>query len=963
MSTATIDDLPWLSKRDINVLWDIVKLAEGSSDTPYRALFAAYDSVLDDNGINKNQDQIYFRFLLRMRRGLVPEADIRSQFEALLLEHGVQIKFYRPNDNDVQAEETAEIDLQSEETDITREEVQTPARRASFTSLYDQDPSQYSLQPELQHKLPVRPRSQNTAFDLQRYSAKNVRFQSTEQLYSPIRQARHSRPATPQATAPDLFELEVEAKAHRFKHLAARACTLFRHWHTLASARRQRSTHLTHLAESKYAATLKGDALEQWRAVLSSRLQARETENFFDTLEKKAQKAYDLFLLTKAFTHWAQATSDEIARTSAARRHVLRTRYFNAWRDITVVNELKVRRVQLSRVFTTWRRRSSLLRSHAEVAQSTFESRITATAYRQLFWTFCDRRAPVWYGNKLRIQYFERWRLLTQQSTIRQRWGTDFAQLKLLRNVLLRWAARSSAVGQDTERALAFRSRWLLGPAIESLSREVQLAPLQHQVSHAADARVLRAVLAIWSDKARRAAVAARINETRLMRNAWTAWNDRLRCRVMQRTIDDRVLVQILYRWVLAERCALFNRVAEERQKSWVLGRWADKLNRVRIDLGQAESTLLESNQRRSAVSVLRHWSARTRDLANEHYRAYAIRNQHLASNTLSTWSNRSKQLTDAAGQAQDASEYCLTKHLISLWRAKTKETQKAKRRRAYLTVRNHQHSRLLSTCIDSWKQQSTRIAEDTQLATSTYQAALLEIGTDIFSAWRERSYTILETHAEAEVLDHRRLLKLALHAFINRFQRSREQQSEAESFAAGTRDAARAAVLRRLNWQLFQIRRHRETAESLDTRNLRKRRRAILRHWVERVRQRRDASDARSDPVTNDAGLMQQPSGFRASFRASTTSSSRLPTGIATPAYLKTPSRRPGKARIQTQVNEPLTNTPATTQITPFMNRIQAQYSTGQVRSAKGDFARRLARSRGIEGVPEASPPADRGG
>ena len=80
---------------------------------------------------------------------------------------------------------------------------------------------------------------------------------------------------------------------------------------------------MARIAQNHDQRLLKTQAFSIWAAKLLDKRQAAETEQFFEQYERRATRARDLFLLNKAFTHWAQSTSDEVARTSVARRHVI----------------------------------------------------------------------------------------------------------------------------------------------------------------------------------------------------------------------------------------------------------------------------------------------------------------------------------------------------------------------------------------------------------------------------------------------------------------------------------------------------------------------------------------------------------------------------------------------------------------------------------------------------------------
>lgn len=177
----------------------------------------------------------------------------------------------------------------------------------------------------------------------------------------------------------------------------ARHC--FHAWHDHAVRNQQARQHLGQIALDHDRRILLKQSLGQMRDSLSEK-------RFWKQQERRASRARDLFLLTKAFTHWAQTTSDVVLRTSVAQRHILRTRYFNAWRDITVVNELKCRRLGLRKWFSVWRTRSNKQAINDEMGTALFEEKLVEQAYWKWFWAFCERRAPVWKDARLKGHFF-----------------------------------------------------------------------------------------------------------------------------------------------------------------------------------------------------------------------------------------------------------------------------------------------------------------------------------------------------------------------------------------------------------------------------------------------------------------------------------------------------------------------------------------------------------------------------
>ena len=139
-------------------------------------------------------------------------------------------------------------------------------------------------------------------------------------------------------------------------------------------------------------------ALETWHNRILEKRSIADTERFFVHLEQRAVGARDLYLLHKAFTHWNVEAYEEAQRTSAARRHILRTRTFNAWRDITAVNELKVRRQVLKKFFGVWKRQHVVISGNHTTALQRYEGELVRKIFKRWVRRVWDIKATIWWA-------------------------------------------------------------------------------------------------------------------------------------------------------------------------------------------------------------------------------------------------------------------------------------------------------------------------------------------------------------------------------------------------------------------------------------------------------------------------------------------------------------------------------------------------------------------------------------
>lgn len=803
--------------------------------------------------------------------------------------------------------------------------------------------------------------------------------------------------------------LEKHAGQLRWHQLATRARGMFNDWRATTEELQNQRAAMLQTAQAMAARGLKRDAFEQWRLALEDERQIRETEKFYQSLEAKATKARDLFLLSKAFTHWAQCASEQVLRKTAARKHILKAKYFNAWRDISVVNVLKVRRQGLTKFLHTWTGRTSYLFRLEDQATDFRVAHSTAQAYRSWFWHFCDRRAPAWYTLKLQRALLAKWREATRAARIRRQWSIDFRNLELSRQGLVRWTQRSNAVQDSIFQAANFRHQRLLGPTVEALQRELHFAPLHEQCLQLVDTRIVRIALARWIKQTRAILQARRVDDLRISRNAWTTWNDGLRCRTLSRSINDRIVLQALYKWVLAERLALCERVQLERLVSSIFGRWRTKGNRLAAALGKARHLAKLAQDRRTKASIIVRWTSVATVAGQEEERAQHFRDRNLSSRALRSWISIHRHNVKIDKWAQDARFYIVATKSVKQWREKAVATKKDKRKSAYMTVRRRVKMALARDVLQTWRERASEKLALIQVANEACKERILTTMLELHNYWRGRTTAIRETALQANTLYSAHLVQSHLRVLLYRYREVQDLVVNASAFRSESVADSASTCIRKFNWQLFQVKRLHESAESLQERNKRRHFKNMLRHWADATRSKRRGSateDANpSDRISATAARAESWTPFPGIVHRRQQSAQpampnlldqvpelgpvpSLSSTMATPAYLRTPSRhranqRPSRFSYSAQPHlqnrtsasnvsgsdavqqgsrtvqlpertqipfpstpappptvQPQTQPPLRTQITPFMSRLRTHYG-GQAPSSTGMFQR----------------------
>lgn len=721
----------------------------------------------------------------------------------------------------------------------------------------------------------------------------------------------------------------------------------FRHvltqWSEKAKETKQTRENLFAVAVNRDSITLLRQSFDIWRSSLQQKLQVARTERFFKHLENRAARARDLYLLTKAFSHWAQITSDEIAKTSAARNHILRVKFFNAWREITAVNELKAQRLALKLPFKTWRKRFRQLPRDDVVAVELYQGNLVKRVYWKWFWGFCDKRIPQWRDSRLKWKSLICWlRALRTQRERDQEIDSRNSQF-LLQSTFQMWSQRSRAIKEAQQQADKMQRTKLLKDNVRGWEMQHRLAPIYTQVSNMVDSRIVRHANDLWILRTRMARGAQEFNRHRVLRDAWTAWNNRLRSEILIARIDERLVMQSLYKWVLAARFRLMARIHEQRIKYEVLTKFVMNSQGLNARLVQEERDFKAQRARKLLSSKFSFWRSKLAIQRQREYAAVEFFAPGVLQDSVAVWRERTENIAKLEDWAQNARFYFLMTRTIKQWHASTVITSKRRRQDAYARIRRQVKINIAFETFSTWRSRAAHVAELERQADEVQHAKYFRLSTDLFHTWREATDDRLQGCRDADIYCNRQLAYHYLARWVGPFNSIRIQEANADKFIDIHVAGVAAAQLRKMSLRIFQLRSSFETADAMKDRILRKHFRNMFRHWLDRTRAQQEARPAeQQDPgeheetAETDADEMERWPTLDNAMDVSElvpapdlfqTSSFAPPT----PGYLRSPSKRASRAKAIAQMS----TTPATPIRTPFASRLRAQLTTGRLESS----------------------------
>lgn len=682
-------------------------------------------------------------------------------------------------------------------------------------------------------------------------------------------------------------------------------------WHDTAMQLQQARSQDYFEAAKHDRELLLTQSLDQWRTALDIKRQARRHEErrltHLEHMEDRAVRYREGKNVFKAFTHWATSCEDERLRTAVGKRHMIRFKYFKRWVTIATENQAKIRRILCRKYLAIWREKTMRRQLWQEQAVAHYEEALVRKCKTRWFWHFCSRRVEGWHEQWVEKRIFGRLRSTLQDIRQQQRDGESLYQSRLARATLQTLRERLQVQVRLRNVAEEHHGRTLILSGLRNLQIQTTLAPLAQTWNLKVSLDLHRKAFRIWHLSLTLSRQAGEVDRKRVLQTAWTNWNDALRCRALGQNIDERVLVENLYRWVLQERLRLFQRTIDQRLLRRAFNWWQAKVNEEIDKLAHAERVFAERQRRRRLAFGMLKMNIAMRDREDGERAALELANSRALPKVLESWKEKTDHARRMAKWAADARFYFLCSATLKVWNRRTSDNQHNRRRDAYAQIRARIKIRLVSRCFQQWRTQSNDMTATSAEAERRSHARVAAVGTRGFDTWRAKSSQCAELQVQATQFYDERLLASALSAVVTKHAEHENMEQEALELQRRNELALLGGAFRRIQWVTFMAKQKVVSADACSKRNGDQHVRQMLRHWASqaaaRKSQARDEGEGAGDEEREPDSPSLRPASRAASRSADLTVSSPPPaqrTSNSTPAYLRTPSRsrRAGRFR-----------------------------------------------------------------
>lgn len=573
------------------------------------------------------------------------------------------------------------------------------------------------------------------------------------------------------------------------------------------------------------------------------------SERKLNPLVSRAVQFNHMRIMFRAFDNWRNLASEEAGKLATAERHMLRFRYFNGWKGVTVVQQLKIQRFQKGKFFALWWQERTKLRALEVAARSTDRSNLLHNAFRLWLMHYCDRRAPLWKAENRIRKVFTIWLDQMKLQKAREDYvETTLRPHTLERKQLVHWCAQRQLLLRLETEAHSFRKRSLLHSSIKDWHQTTILTPKASLFTAARTSRATRKMITLWRSRTKLSRNATTFHDIHVLQRAFTMWNHALRCYYVIEDINIRIQAEALYRWSLASRMSQANRNLEMKALTTSFLHWRKRTTEQRTTLDGLVESYSGTKRHLQMLSSLRRWYSGLHKHQQDEESSAAFRRKSLTDGSLRKWRVHTRHIYHLDEQASAARFYISTKAVLKTWRETTHEHQRLRRREAFAVVRRNGKVRLARGMLQRLSNAVVNIHAMDRITSEKAEDKAWQSVFASFASWKARSHSLQTQTAQALHRSAHKVLVSGMQTWTRSLHNIHRCDEAAVSFHAAAVEKEASNYFRQLDRRLFQIRGHDHLASQLRVRHWQKHVKSMLRYWSDRAAALKDGRAKQMD-------------------------------------------------------------------------------------------------------------------
>lgn len=400
-----------------------------------------------------------------------------------------------------------------------------------------------------------------------------------------------------------------------------------------------------------------------------------------------AAAAWDYFLLSKAFTHWANRADEEVQRTQVARRHILRKKCFSAWVGEGEKDESE------SESKAVWFSQLVVIRQWEEVAQAQSEQ-------NRAFHGFAVRKDEHdVVENALSAWYFES----------KMQLAAAIDQARVTMAYLQIWQAEGRWLESAHEEAEGIFCGTMLGRYLRRWSAETRVqerAEVGALPKIASRDDLLRGGLPLaWRQANEEVTGLKKVAVLQDLKEHVKHWVYETRLRAWREQQEQDLLDSAMYRWYCEWRLVLCKRVMEQQDKARFLERWASAAKESSINTRGLRHLAREVRHHESITGFFNATMDALEQLEEGALYARSMILRRWGSKIITQWTGHVKHHQRLENWSRLGRFYAVGEHALSHWRDVRRQEWQRRMRKLYSDFRYRARCDTLQDSLDRWRQ------------------------------------------------------------------------------------------------------------------------------------------------------------------------------------------------------------------------------------------------------------------
>lgn len=560
------------------------------------------------------------------------------------------------------------------------------------------------------------------------------------------------------------------------------------------------------------------------------------------TRSRQIQYARDIYLLRTTLGQWMHKTSAVVNRTNEMRTRIMVRKYFNAWVSLVRDKPQQIRKFQLTNALYRWRLALFRRKQQDTYAEQVYETNLVSKFRKRWWFQACEAMAPSIHNNFLIREVLSTW--CQQTSAIEHNKGVAHRRFNthLVHRVYQHWLERVDDILDMGEDAADHHDWSIASKYLGAWRRRTAHAPTVSLVMQRVDRRLVSTFFNTWRQRCRQSLAARALLTAHTLRRTFTTWNLSLRHNIVANHIQDRIVSNALYNWVLQTRYSIFTNDV----KRWLLAR--NTLTHWRRQT-RAVARQRRNNHYRAVHTLKTHltskffglWRARLAHEAERKARAVQLFNRIHATAALNPWITRVKQVLTVQAWVAPTHSYLLLRKHLRRWRIALEHAQRQKLRRAYKQFVLVKRRELATRVINHWHSR-TQVLHAMKWSAEHFDASHIALTAEAaFRTWRGNLANITQLNQVQKAWPNLPLMRTYLGMWMSYLKHLRHLEDVAQNFSDIRVTEMAFKMLTKWQTKLFLFRSRETAAKLMGERTEKRRVVSLLRFWQAEAGKRRD--------------------------------------------------------------------------------------------------------------------------